>query len=289
MDVAVIDNRLDAIQWFLERRSLREDVRDHLKKAPDMVRCLARLTLSRGGPRDMAAIGSGLEAARALYNLIGRDEGHAGSIAANLDVLADAPQGLIELLKSALKEELPLLKRDGGFVESGYDEALDETRRLRDESRQVVANLQAKYADLSDVKALKVKHNNVLGYFIEVTAQHGDRLMKEPLNETFIHRQTLANAVRFTTTELSELQTSIVNAAERTLGMELAVFDKLEDAIIEATDIIKKTASVLADLDVASAGAELAERWKYSRPKVCLLYTSPSPRDQRGSRMPSSA
>lgn len=268
MDVAVINDRLDAIQWFLERRALHEDVREHLKKAPDMMRCLARLTLSRGGPRDMAAIGRGLEAAHALYELIGRDEGHAGSIAANLDVLADAPQGLIELLKSALKEELPLLKRDGGFVESGYDEALDETRRLRDESRQVVANLQAKYADLSDVKALKVKHNNVLGYFIEVTAQHGDRLLKEPLNETFIHRQTLANAVRFTTTELSELQTSIVNAAERTLGMELAIFDKLEDAIIDATEIIKKTASVLADLDVANAGAELAERWKYSRPKV---------------------
>ena len=94
------------------------------------------------------------------------------------------------------------LKRDGGFVRAGYDAALDETRALRDESRRVVAALQARYADETGIRALKVRHNNVLGYFVEVTAQHGEKLLAAPLNATFIHRQTLAGQVRFTTTEL---------------------------------------------------------------------------------------
>ena len=104
-------------------------------------------------------------------------------------------------LSGALADELPLLKRDGGFVRAGYDAALDEARALRDESRRVIAALQANYAELSGVRALKIRHNNVLGYFVEVTAQNGDRLLEPPLNATFIHRQTLAGQVRFTTTE----------------------------------------------------------------------------------------
>lgn len=272
MMVDIINERLDAVGWFLSVRDLRKDVQATLKSAPDMVRCLSRLTLSRGGPRDIAAIGAGLAAARSLHTLIDTKIAVDGSspsmIEKAMTKLSNAPDQLIDLLDRALKQDLPLLKRDGGFVASGYDEALDTARGLRDESRQVVASLQAKYADLTAIKALKVKHNNVLGYFIEVTAQHGQRMMTTPLNETFIHRQTLANAVRFTTTELAELQTSIVNAAERALGLELAIFDALEDAVVAATDTIKSVAQAMAELDVANANAELAERRKYCRPQV---------------------
>ena len=130
-------------------------------------------------------------------------------------------------LSAALAAELPAFKRDGGFVREGYDAALDETRALRDESRRVVAALQARYADETGVKALKIRHNNVLGYFVEVTAQHGDKLMAAPLNATFIHRQTLAGQVRFTTTELGELEAKIASAAERALGLELEIFERL--------------------------------------------------------------
>src|SRR5207245_5285432 len=120
-------------------------------------------------------------------------------------------------LASALADELPHLKRDGGFVRAGYDSALDEARALRDESRRVIAALQARYADATGVRALKIRHNNVLGYFVEVTAQHGERLMAPPLNTTFIHRQTLAGQVRFTTTELGELEAKIASPADRAL------------------------------------------------------------------------
>lgn len=266
-----INQRLDAVSWFLDAREQRARLREILKTAPDILRCLARLTLSRGGPRDMAAIGAGLDAARSLYDLLDDQASspkYPALIKDALIELRDAPQELARLLHCALRDELPLLKRDGGFVAKGYDVPLDETCALRDESRQVVANLQVKYAEITDIKALKVKHNNVLGYFIEVTAQHGERMLAAPLNETFIHRQTLANAVRFTTTELAELQTSIVNAADRARGMELAIYDHLEKAIVDASEPIKKLARAMAELDVATANAELAERRNYCRPKV---------------------
>ena len=156
-------------------------------------------------------------------------------------------------LTAALADELPHLKRDGGFVRAGYDGALDDARALRDESRRVIAALQARYADTTAVRALKIRHNNVLGYFVEVTAQHGDKLMAPPLNATFIHRQTLAGQVRFTTTELGELEAKIASAADRALGIELETFERLAAAVTAAAAAIKEAAEALAILDVAAA------------------------------------
>src|SRR5690606_4015326 len=141
------------------------------------------------------------------------------------------PRALAAELGRALADELPLARRDGGFVRAGFEPALDEARALRDESRRVVAAMQARYAEETGIKALKIKHNNVLGYFVEVTAQHGDKLMAPPLNGTFIHRQTLAGQVRFTTTELGELEAKIASAGDRALGLELEIFDRLAGAV----------------------------------------------------------
>jgi DNA mismatch repair protein MutS len=160
------------------------------------------------------------------------------------------------------------MKRDGGFVRAGYDAALDETRGLRDESRRVVAALQARYADATGVRALKVRHNNVLGYFIEVTQQHGEKLLAAPLNATFIHRQTLAGQVRFTTTELAALEAKIASAADRALAMELAIFDKLAALVTQAAEPVKRAAEALATLDVSAALATLAVERDYVRPEA---------------------
>jgi DNA mismatch repair protein MutS len=160
------------------------------------------------------------------------------------------------------------LKRDGGFVRSGYDKALDEARGLRDESRRVIAALQARYADDTGIKTLKIRHNNVLGYFVEVTAQHGDKLMAAPLNATFIHRQTLAGQVRFTSTELGELESKIASAADRALGLELDIFERLAGAVIAQGGEIKQTAEALAILDVAAGLAALAAERDFVRPTV---------------------
>ena len=153
-------------------------------------------------------------------------------IAAAMQSLRRPSCDLARELGDALSESLPLMKREGGFVREGYESALDEARKLRDDSRLVVAAMQARYAEETGVKTLKIRHNNVLGYFVEVTAQHGDRLMSAPLNATFIHRQTLAGQVRFTTSELGEIEARIANAGDRALGLELEIFDRLAEMAV---------------------------------------------------------
>ena len=146
--------------------------------------------------------------------------------------------------------------------------ALDEARALRDESRRVIAALQIQYAETTGVRTLKIRHNNVLGYFVDVTAQHGEKLIAAPLNATFIHRQTLAGQVRFTTAELGELESKIANAADRALAMELEVFDQLTAAVTAASGAIKAAADALAMIDVVAALAALAAERDYVRPEV---------------------
>jgi len=267
-DPGQIARRLDAVAGFVGDMAARAEARSRLAAAPDLARALARLAVGRGGPRDLAAIRDGVLAAadlaRALASLQETPPEIAEAIAA-----CRKPDGMLAAeLSAALAAELPAFKRDGSFVREGYDKALDELRALRDESRRVIAALQARYAEETGVRILKIKHNNVLGYFVEVTAQHGERLMAAPLNATFIHRQTLAGQVRFTTTELGELEAKIASAADRALGLELETFERLTASVIAQSAAIKNCAEALARLDVASALAHLAAERNYARPQV---------------------
>src|SRR6266849_2544953 len=238
-DPAAISRRLDAVASFVGDIAARADMRERLAAAPDLARALARLVLERGGPRDLAAIRDGIIAAGGLASELEKSANVAAELAQAARALRGLDPALATELNAALAEELPHLKRDGGFVRAGYDAALDEARALRDESRRVIAALQARYAETSTVRALKIRHNNVLGYFVEVTAQHGDKLMAPPLNATFIHRQTLAGQVRFTTTELGELEAKIASAADRALGIELETFERLSAQATDAAADIK--------------------------------------------------
>ncbi|MGJ5094998.1 DNA mismatch repair protein MutS [Bradyrhizobium oligotrophicum] len=265
---AQIGRRLDAVNVFVADSAAREDIRSILRGAPDMTRAMARLSVGRGGPRDLAALRDGILAAdQALERLSALDQ-PPQEIASVMAALARPARALADEFARALDEQLPLIKRDGGFVRSGYDATLDETRNLRDASRLVVASMQARYADQTGVKALKIRHNNVLGYFVEVTAQHGDKLMTAPLNATFIHRQTLAGQVRFTTSELGEIEAKIANAGERALNLELEIFDRLCAAALAIGDDLRAAAHGFAMLDVATALAKLAVDDNYVRPEV---------------------
>ncbi len=267
-DPAAINARLDAVAAFVAEGAAGAETRSRLAAAPDLARALARIAVGRGGPRDLAAIRDGILAAADLARALGALAAPPAEIAQAMQA-ALKPDGMLAAeLSAALAAELPAFKRDGGFVRDGYDTNLDELRSLRDESRRVIAALQARYAEQTGVRALKVRHNNVLGYFVEVTAQHGDKLLTAPLNATFIHRQTLAGQVRFTTTELGELEAKIASAAERALGLELDIFDKLAAAAIADTDAIKSCADALSQLDVASALGALAAERDYARPHV---------------------
>jgi DNA mismatch repair protein MutS len=267
-DPAAIAARLDSIETLTADNVLRNDLRVQLAAAPDIARALARLVVGRGSPRDLAAIRDGLFAAMALSQRLQTMTAAPAEISSAASDLRKPDAKLANELSSALAEELPAFKRDGGFIRQGYDAALDEVRALRDESRRVVAALQARYADETQIRGLKIRHNNVLGYFVEVTAQHGDKLVAVPANKTFIHRQTLAGQVRFTTTELADLEQRIASAAERALGLELDIFERLLNSIMAAADDIKLAAQALAVLDVAAALAALAVERNYVRPIV---------------------
>ena len=267
-DPAAIERRHDAVEFFVTDAATRADMRDRLAAAPDLARALARLVLARGGPRDLAAIRDGIIAAGGLADELEKRANVAAELAQAARALRGLDPALATELNAALAEELPHLKRDGGFVRAGYVGALDEARALRDESRRVIAALQARYAETTSVRALKIRHNNVLGYFVEVTAQHGERLMAPPLNATFIHRQTLAGQVRFTTTELGELEAKIASAADRALGIELETFERLAANVTAAAAAIKEAAEALAVVDVATALAQLAVERHYVRPQI---------------------
>ncbi|QRM56802.1 DNA mismatch repair protein MutS [Sinorhizobium sp. BG8] len=263
-----INTRLDAISALVERPSFGSDLRDALKMLPDMPRALSRLALGRGGPRDLGAILQGLRSASAVARLMAAEDldGELAKARADIDAL---PTTLSAELAAKLDEELPLLKRDGGFIREGANGELDEMRALRDQSRKVIAGLQLQYAEETGVKSLKIKHNNVLGYFIEVTAGNAAALTEgDEAKSRFIHRQTMAGAMRFTTTPLSELETKIANAADRALAIELAAFDELTAAVVAEAEAIKRAARALAVADVISGLAVLAEEQAYCRPVI---------------------
>ena len=267
-DSAAIARRLDAVAALVVDAAIRDDLRATLRAAPDMSRALARLSVGRGGPRDLAGLRDGILAAdRALSRFAAMDQ-PPQEIVAVMEALRRPSRQLAREFERALSEQLPLTKRDGGFVSEGYEGALDEARSLRDASRLVVASMQARYAEVTSVKGLKIRHNNVLGYFVEVTAQHGDKLMAPPLNATFIHRQTLAGQVRFTTSELGEIEAKIANAGDRALALELEIFERLCALAVAAGDELRAAARAFAILDVATALAKLAVDDNYTRPEV---------------------
>ncbi len=270
-DPATLNARLDAVSYLADGPRLRHDLREALKAAPDLARALARLALGRGGPRDLGAVRDAIAAAHDLAAQLLRT-GEALGLPRHLmgvaERLAAAPGQVEQSLSGALDDTLPVNARDGGFIRTGANADLDEHRRLRDGSRQVVAGLQATYAEATGIKSLKVRHNNVLGYFVEVTALHGPVLTKPPHVELFIHRQTLANVVRFSTPELAELEARITQAADRALALELEIFASLAEDVLAEEATLSAASAALAELDHYAGLAELAVEQNYVRPKI---------------------
>ena len=267
-DPTRVNERLDSIGFLTEEPSLCSDLRAALKHVPDMPRALSRLALDRGGPRDLWAIRQGLGAATDIARMLGSAL-LPQELEAALAGLRSLPADLEALLAEMLADELPLLKRDGGFLREGANAELDEVRALRDQSRRVIAGLQLQYAEETGIKSLKIKHNNVLGYFIEVTAGNaGPMTDSTEAKARFIHRQTMANAMRFTTTELADLESRIANAADKALTIELEAFDRMVAAVVSEAEAIKAGARALSVIDVAAGLALLAEEQAYCRPVV---------------------
>jgi DNA mismatch repair protein MutS len=268
-DRAEIERRLDLVQLFVERPAVRERVREALRRTPDIERALQRLSVGRGGPRDLAALRDGLDSGEALAAALRAEPEALAPPPAPLAEIVTACSGhrpLIEALGAALADEPPLFARDGGFIRAGYRAELDEQRTLRDDSRRTVAALEAKYRASSGVPSLKIRHNNMIGYHIEVTATHADKLDLAALG--FSRRQSMANATRFSTSELADLETRIGRAADQALALELAIFDELSAKVTVVAAAVAAAGRALAALDVAAALAELAARENHVRPAL---------------------
>jgi len=263
-DLDEIAARLGAVRALVADGALTGALRDRLRRVPDIDRALSRLALDRGGPRDLAAIRAALTEAAALAPLLAEAPGRLARAAARLTGHAD----LIAVLGAAVVAEPPLLVRDGGFIAQGYDAGLDEARELRDEGRGVIARMQADYVALTGIASLKIRHNNVLGYFVEVTDTHAAKMLAPPLAETFIHRQTTANLLRFTTVALTEIEARILNAGNLAAEIEKRLFADLAARVLAAAGPLAETAAALAEIDLTAALADLARGEGWCAPVV---------------------
>ncbi len=267
LDLDKIAARHDAVAFFAAAVNLRADIRERLKNVPDLTRALARLAVDRGGPRDLAALRDGLFAAQDCGRIL-FEAGPPSLLSSIAAFLSGLDLGLAQDLGLALESSPPLDRKAGGFIQRGFDLALDEVRSLRDESRRVVAALQGRYCELAETKQLKIKQNNFLGFFIEVSQAQGEKLLRPPFNETFIHRQTMAGAMRFSTNQLAELEGRIAHAADEAVAIEKRLFDDFVVRAQGAAAEIEAAAKELAAVDILAALAEIAIAADWVRPKV---------------------
>ena len=259
-----ITARHDAVAFLIDRPAVRAALRECLRRVPDIERALSRLSLGRGGPRDLASLRDALGETASLRAALS-----APGLVPLAPVLEEAERGLgehivlVERLGRALGQDLPLFARDGGFIATAYLPELDQLRELRDDSRRAIAALQARYAEASGIASLRIRHNNVIGYYVEVSAANAGKLGPD-----FIHRQTMAGAQRYTTTELAELESRIASAAERVLALELRLFDDLVGEVAARRAEIAAAAAAIAVLDVAASHAEGAVEARWVRPEI---------------------
>ncbi|MEE2694612.1 MAG: DNA mismatch repair protein MutS [Pseudomonadota bacterium] len=263
-DPDLITERLDEVEWLVDDAHVRSELRKALRSCPDLERALARLTLNRGGPRDLSSVQGAIATGGQIRALLSEGEtAKTRGLMARYGRFLNAHQEISDILSAALAPDLPLLARGGGFIAEGFSECLDGLRLGRDESRRLIRDLENRYRLETGLPVLKIKQNNILGYFIEVRPAQADKVPA-----SFLHRQTLANSVRFTSLELGELEKTISSSASDALALELKLFQELVNKVCDERLSLTETAATLAALDVAVGFAQLAVDRNYVRPVV---------------------
>lgn len=265
MDRAAIEARLDLVQRFHDDQNSRDDLRAALRALPDIGRALGRIAAGRGSPRDLGQLRDGLDGAWRLGEKLAKLGDAPPLLAATVPDLR-GHGALIDLLQRALVPAPPIDAAQGGYIAEGYDAALDDLRDAGAGGRRAIAALEADYRQRTGITALKIKHNGVLGYHIEVAAKHGDELMRP--DSGFTHRQTLAGVVRFNAPELHEIAVKVTQAGAHALTAEAAHLEELTAAALDRREAIAATADALARLDVAAALAERAAEGGWTRPAL---------------------
>lgn len=264
IDAEAINNRLDLVEFFIINKELTEDISNVLSHIGDIERSLSRFSFNRGGPRDLGVIRQSLQAVDSIALCFAN---FSGSIPVQLQSKLDNLDGFDGLnieLDNSLADELPFLSRDGGFIKTGYNSKLDQLNDLKINSKQRLQELKQKYIEMTGINSLKINNNNVLGYFIDITPQHSNK-MKE---ELFIHRQTLANSVRYTSVELRELESELLNLTDNILKLEIILYNQLVEEVLSKTGPLSILAHSIAIIDVSCNLAKLAMKHNYCRPVI---------------------
>ncbi len=266
-DIRAIEARLALVQWLFDEPFRRERVREELKAMPDIGRALGRLIAGRGSPRDLAQLRDGLQASAALKAELEAEPDRPDLLASLLPDFGGHAT-LTDRLAAALVQSPPLDAAKGGYIAEGYDAALDALRSASSDGRRAIAALEARYREATGVSTLKIRHNAVLGYHIEVSARHADRLMAP--DSGFAHRQTLAGVVRFNSPDLHAEASRVVEAGAHALAAEAAHFDELAGLAIAAAQRIAATADAIARIDVAASIATRAAEGGWCLPLLTV-------------------
>jgi DNA mismatch repair protein MutS len=262
---AAIEQRLALVAWFHDDQLRRERVRASLKALPDLARALARLTAGRGGPRDLAQLRDGLRGAAQLRADIEGEDGRPALLEALLPSLG-GHDPLVATLSAALVASPPLDSSKGGYVAEGYDERLDQLRSESSDGRRAIAALESRYRQSTGIASLKIRHNAVLGYHVEVASKHADRLLRA--DSGFTHRQTLAGVVRFNSPELHDEASRVVEAGAHALALEAKHLDELTALAVAGSAKILAAAEALARVDVAASNATRASEDGWTAPNI---------------------
>ncbi len=264
-DKSEIERRLALVAWVHEDALRRERMRSALKAMPDFARALARLTAGRGSPRDLSVLRDGLSAADALAQDLGSEPDHPAQLE-NLLPRLTGHDALVDQFRRALVESPPIDASKGGYIAEGYDPSLDTLRSAASDGRRAIAALESRYRDATQIPSLKIRHNAVLGYHVEVSARHAERLMAP--ESGFAHRQTLAGVVRFNSPELHEEASRVVEAGARALAAEAAHAEELSRLAIASASSIVAAAEAIARIDVAASHAQRAVEGGWCSPHV---------------------
>lgn len=266
LDVIEIKERQVAITFFIENKFLMDTLRENLKHAPDMQRSLTRLVLSRGSPRDLSIVRNCLRSIKNIMTIFLKPT--IPPVLDNIISNLDGFDSLLDFLNSALVENPSISIKDGNFIRSSHDSNLNENRSIKMEVQTLVASLQLRYNKLSEVNSLKIKFNNVLGYFVETPISQTKKMNADELSKIFIHRQTTTNVVRFSTLELSNMAAKILNSQERALALEFEFFEGLVSAVIEYSDKLTSAANALSELDLYSSLGFIAVLSDWIKPNI---------------------
>ncbi len=271
-DFEEINQRLNLVEFFFQNYNfINLELQEKLKKIPDIARSSNRLSVRRGSPRDLSSIMLGLEQFNNLVNEIIDKSKENQFINAFKELVKETYKNkllikTIDLLKKALKENIPIQIKDGNFIKDGFDKELDNIRKIRDNSKSLILEIEKKEKSFTGISGLKIKYNNFLGYFIDLSAVNHKLLKNE--SQKYIHRQTLKNSFRYTTSELIEVSEKILNANFVFAKKENEIYDNLINKIETIAELILKVSDAIARIDVAQSWANYSKKYNAVRPSI---------------------